>query len=295
MQRKLIQLSPSTAVVSLPAAWLRKNNLEKGAIVQITEQENTLTLAPQGVKKKESEITLDISKLYDRLMWIAIDAAYTAGYDSIILLTRDTEQSQYMAKVVRFLPGMIIHEDRKNRVHLRDIANTSQGDVDQIVNRIFNLTIALLEDALEAAVKKDWKTLEAIKNFDYNINSYVSYCLRQLNKYGYASFSKTGTMHSYIKILEMMGDKLCDLFLGVARERVAFKSESVVLGSLLELLRSAHRLHSKVAQDKMIVFEDDRKKLLGALSGIDDHVRLYLTEILELFFDLEQLEMQLNT
>src|SRR3989338_1494426 len=108
MQRKLIQLSPSTAVVSLPSSWIKKNHLQKGATLNVSEQENTLTIAPVGTLRKEAEITLDISALYDRLMWIAIDAAYTAGYDSLILLTRDVEQTQHLAKVVRYFPGMII-------------------------------------------------------------------------------------------------------------------------------------------------------------------------------------------
>ena len=92
-----------------------------------------------------------------------------------------------------------------------------------------------------------------------------------------------------------MADKICDLFMGVAREKVVLKQETATLNSLLELLRSAHRLHSKYLLEKIILFEEERKRLLGSLTKIDSHVRLYLTEILELFFDLEQLEMQLNT
>ena len=52
MQRKLIQLSPSTAVVSLPASWIKHNRLTKGKAIFVDEQENKLIIS--AVSKRDN-------------------------------------------------------------------------------------------------------------------------------------------------------------------------------------------------------------------------------------------------
>ena len=294
MIRKLIQLSPSTAVVSLPSSWIKRNKLQKGAALFVEENENKIVISTDSAKS-DKEIALDISSLKGRLMWVAIDAAYVAGYDSITLTTKDQEQSRFMTKVVRYFPGMIIYEERKNKVHFKDMTNNSKEDLDKIISRIFNLNVALLEDAIEAIKTKDWELLADIKRRDYSINSYISYCLRQLNKFGYTPLSKLGLMHGYIKVLEMLSDKFCTLFVGVGKEEINLEKELTIISGLLELYKSVQRIHFKFTQERLIEIEEKRLKLLEEIPKTHVHVKLYLVEILELFFDLEELEMQLHT
>jgi phosphate uptake regulator len=198
MKRKLIQLSPSTAVVSLPSTWIRQNSLKKGEEVNVEEIENRIMVSTER-KATDKEITIDISKLKAKIMWGSIAAAYVAGYDSIIILTKDQKQKEFMSKVVRYFPGMMIFEERKNKVHFKDITKGAKEDVDKILNRIFNMNISLMEDALEAVKAENWTTLADMKRRDWTINSYIEYCLRQLNKFGYTQYSKTGLMNTYTK------------------------------------------------------------------------------------------------
>src|SRR3989344_7337330 len=293
MIRKLIQLSPSTAVVSLPSSWIKKNKLPKGAPLFVEEKENQIIISADNVSN-EQEVNVDISSLKEKLMWAAIDAAYVAGYDSIILTTRNQEQTKLMTKVAHYFPGMIIFEERKNKVHLKDMANHSKGEVDKILNRIFNLNIALLEDSLEAIKTQDWDLLADIKRRDYHINSYISYCLRQLNKFSYTPLSKLGLMHGYIKMLEMISDKLCTLFAGIGKQRIKAEKDFTTISELLEMYRMIQRIHFKFTQERLIELEERRNQLLGRLPAKNNHINLYLTEILELFFELEEIEMQLN-
>lgn len=295
MQRKLIQLSPSTSVISLPSKWIRKHNLVKGTPLELQENGTQITISPSIIEHQDQEITIDISKLKDRLLWITLDAAYISGYDSLIIHTKDQQQTKFLTTAVRYFPGMIIHEQRKNKVHFKDISRGAKGDISKILNRIFNLTIALLEEGIEALEKSDFKTLIEIKSLDYNINSYVSYCLRQLNKFGYEKPNKTGTLHSHIKVLEIMADRMCDMFIGLGKMKNNALKDQKKLHALVELYRKSHRLHFKFTQQRLIELEDLRQTLLCSLSKAEEHVKLYLTDIIELFFDLEQVEMQLHT
>jgi len=292
MKRSLIQLSPSTSVVSLPSSWIKKNKLNKGDEIEIEEKENKIIVSSsKDVSKKE--ITIDLNKAPGRLMWTIIDGAYVNGYHSIILQTKDQEQTDFMTKVVRYFPGMIIHSERKNRIEFRDISSDSEEELDNILSRIFNMNIALIEDCIEAVKTKDNHTLERVKYRDYNINSYVSYYLRKINKFGYKEMSKVGAMHSYIKIIEMISDKLCVLFEGIVKEKIDARKEINVFNNILEVYKNIQRIHFGYSQEKLKQLEVERQKLMEKLPK-NQHLRQYTIEIYELFFDLIELETQLH-
>lgn len=291
MQRKLIQLSPSTMVVSLPSAWVRKNNLKKGNEMFVEEQDNKIVVSSSS-RLVQKEVTLDVSKLDGKLLWVVINAAYVDGYDSIILLTKDQKQAQYMAKVVQYFPGMIVYDQRKNSVLLKDVAENTAVDVKKMLHRIFFMTISLWEDALDALGKKDWITLADIKKRDYIINSYVAYCFRHVHKFGFVPQSKTGIIHTYIKALEMFADKSCVLFWGIGTEKIATNSTS--LAAVLSLYKDLFASYQSFSYDALALLEEKRQKLL-AMRHPKQHVQLYVTELAELMFDIEELQVELHT
>jgi len=291
MIRKLIRLSPSTAVVSLPTAWVRTNKLTKGDPLFVQETENSLLISTSS-KKTEKETTIDLCSLSGRLMWTAIDAAYVAGYDSITLLTKDAEQTAFMTKVVRYFPGMIIDEERQNKVCFKDITETARTDVSKLVNRLYFMILTLFDDGIHAVQTKNWQMLSALKKRDYTLNSYVSYCLRQMNKYGFVPLSKLGIMHSYVKVLEILSDKICALFVGIGTKKIHTNHD--MLCEIHNLLRDVHKLHQSFHQKHLIILETKRKSLHESLPSPDPHVHVYMTELLELVFDLEELETQLH-
>lgn len=291
MLRKLIQLSPSTAVVSLPSSWIKANRLKKGQQVSVDVQENRVVISAES-NKAENEAKLDISKLEGKLVWIAIDAVYAAGYDSIIINTRDAEQSALMGKVVRYFPGMMIFDERKNMVHLKSIAGQEQEDVGKILNRVFNLDISMAEDAISMLKSKDYKGLSEMKKRDYAINSYISYCNRQINKFGFSPFSKTGAMHTYLKVLEMLADAMSAFFVEIGENKTRMGSEQISL--LLGLLNQLRAMHTNFSQEKIILFEEKRQLALKKVKNMPSALRHPYSRVVELFFVLEELELQMN-
>ncbi|MEA3514011.1 MAG: hypothetical protein U9R34_00885 [Nanoarchaeota archaeon] len=291
MQRKLIQLSPSTAVVSLPALWIKANGLKKGTSLSVDINENKIIVSVQTANKLK-EILVDISKYKGRLMWVAIDTAYTAGYDSIIIKTKDVKQSSYMTKVVRFFPGMMIIDERKNHVQFKSIEE-SPIDINKILKRLFNLNLSLLEDSIESIKSKEWNDLSRVKHRDYVINSYVSYCFRSINKFGYTPFSKIGVMHSFLKIFEMFSDKLCSLFEIIAEH----KAKSVKLKTLqhiTEMLKQVRHIHFKYSEEAIIKIEMNRQELIKFIAKMPPYTTPFLKDIENIYFALIELEMQLH-
>jgi phosphate uptake regulator len=291
MKRKLIQLSPSTKVVSLPSKWIQKNKLKKGDDIEVEEVENKIIVSSKS-RKSEKEITLDISNLNKDLFWRAIDAVYIAGYDIIGLKTKDHKQTAYAAKTPKYFPGLIVTDERKNSIRFKDITGSNQEDVDKVLDRIFNMCIAMLEDGMEAVKTKEWETLADMRKRDIAINSYVSYCLRQLNKYGYTPFSKSGLMHTYVKIVEMLTDKIYRLFVAMGENKQSL-DERIIM-KFIEMYKSIQRLHYNYSQEKLVSLDDIRVKLQRQTSSVDKKLQLHFSEIPNMLHDLEEVEMQLN-
>ena len=58
--RKIIQFGNSSYVVTLPQEWIKKNKLEKGQYVNLSENNNYIILATQPLEEeKKAEINLD--------------------------------------------------------------------------------------------------------------------------------------------------------------------------------------------------------------------------------------------
>ncbi|MBT5022522.1 phosphate uptake regulator PhoU [Candidatus Woesearchaeota archaeon] len=297
MKRKLIQLSPSTAVISLPSKWLKRNGLVKGVEIDIEEVEDKLIVSSEKFSEQK-EVLIDISKMPTSLIWGVTDAAYIAGYDSIKLHFQDSKHSEILNKVVRFMPGFMIFDERKNSIVLKDMSVNPDTDIDKVLQRIFHLIKTLIVDSIEAIEQKDYDTLALMKKRDYNINMYMSYCLRQLNKFGYCKYSKTSLVHTYIKTLEMMADKLTTLFVGIGIEKLKITKEELKAISDINLMYSdLKKIHNKFEYDSVIDLDKKRNYLgpkICKFGKNQNHVMIYLTEILESFHDLIELEMQLN-
>lgn len=293
MERKLIQLSPSTRVVSMPSNWLRKNKLSKGDSVFLEEKENDIIISKNAGKGRKN-ISVDISELTEDLIWQVFDAVYINGYSEIIMKTKNHKQALLLSKVVKYFPGMIIQEERDNYVKVVDIISKEEIDFSSILGRIRNMTLAILDDSLEAVDKKDFGVLFDAKERDYNINSYVSIAFRRLFIEGFDPMAKAPAMGQYVKLLEMIADRICILLRFLALQKKVSSHEKIFLKGFRDLYREESKLFGKYSSKKLSEFEDKRCKLENFGSGVSEEFRIHAKELLKLMFEIEEIATQLN-
>ena len=162
MKRKLIQLSPSTIVTSLPSSWIKKNALSKGNEIELTEVDNNIMISTKS-KKSASTITINAKKFSEDLFFLHADSAYIAGYDEITMLFSGKEQEELIKYIAAEVPGMIITKQTSSEIVFKDITGDHAEDVNQIINRIFNMNISMLEDAVTAIEEKEWIVVRKLK------------------------------------------------------------------------------------------------------------------------------------
>ena len=84
--RKLISFGKNSFVISLPKSWVRQNNLQKGVLIYVEEQENNLLLSlgsKQETVEKVKEIPVDGKSV--RRLKREIISAYIKDYKTIVL------------------------------------------------------------------------------------------------------------------------------------------------------------------------------------------------------------------
>lgn len=264
MDRKLIQLSPSTCVISLPSKWLAKHKLKKGDIIKVTPLGDSLVVG-KGVVVRSTRIDLDLRSLSDDLFYAHVDGAYIAGYDEICFMVSPAQQKKF-SWIANEVPGMMIIEQSSTRIVLKDITGNNREDVTTILRRIFHLLVSMIEDAIT-----DKEAAKNIKEKDYVLNSYISYCQRQINKHGYDVFEKTGLFVAYLKLLEIFVDVLCVEFPDATPSTKK---------ATLKVVRDLQKIHLKYSSNLLRELYNSKKKLSSRLSDV--------------LFDLLELEVQLN-
>jgi len=237
MIRKLIQISPSTRVISLPSVWITKNKLTKGSELCLEESENKIIISTTNAKTLP-EFTIDFGPLSEKLCWTYLDAAYVAGYDTICIRLHSKIHSKIIVNATNEVPGMLLVEHTDTKAVFKDITHNALEDITLIVARIFNMLISLVDELSESMSKKDWATLLHVKKKDYMINAYVSYAQRQINKFGYTTFSKSGVMITILKLLEIVADEICEDCLLAVKNKQSISY--VALADTLQALRKVH-------------------------------------------------------
>ncbi|MGV8162051.1 MAG: AbrB/MazE/SpoVT family DNA-binding domain-containing protein [Candidatus Nanoarchaeia archaeon] len=293
MNRKVIRLSTSTSVVSLPTSWLKKNDIKKGAELSVEEKDNRLIVSKQaGVAKKS--IYFSIREINERLVRIIVDALYIGGYDEISIETKNQEQRDNFVKIVHVFPGLIIYDEKGDIIKLKNIALQEEFNLQQIISRIRNLTISLMNDSMDAVKANNWEMLINSKKRDYLINTYVSMSFRHINMYGYSPVSAQGVMAQYIKLLEMFSDKLCLLLTKIGLQKEKNKMTQEILLSMKELYREEALLFSKFSLEKLSEFDEKREGLQNKIKNFNSKLQTDVQEIVRIFFDMEETLTQLN-
>jgi phosphate uptake regulator len=278
VHRSIIQLSPTTKVISLPSDWLKKNKIQKGDSVNVEEKYNQIII--ETTKKTKTSISSDIRELSEDLLWTAIDAFYIMGYDDVELrLTK--EQMRIMIKAVKYFPMFVIDEESNERMRLKAVANSLDVDFDRTIQRIRHLTSMMIDSGINHIKNQEWSSLKDIKKIDYTLNTYVSMCFRHLStKNMPASFAWA----QYVKILEQFADRLCMMFADISKTRKAD----------IKKIMQVHRLYQdsfKLLSNFSIRQANEQQKQNKELS-MDKSI--HIQELARSLFDLQEIIFQLK-
>ncbi|MBC8500179.1 MAG: AbrB/MazE/SpoVT family DNA-binding domain-containing protein [Nanoarchaeota archaeon] len=253
MKRKVIQHSPTSLVVTLPARWAKKNYVKKGEEIDLIENSSEIIIR-KGLKHKELlEVNIDISALDKTTILHVIRNLYRAGYDKINI-EFDKERVPYDKIKGSFLVTEIIHQEtrrllgyeitreKKNNCIIESISEGITEELPTIIRRVHLLLIDIAETLTEAARRNDKALLSTIREKHETIIRFINYCLRSgakeldnENPITKAEYHRLATFDRIVHLLRSSAKRL------LRQEKRASKELIKVMERTVESLRLFHK------------------------------------------------------
>jgi len=150
MKRKVIFMGGKTAVISLPAPWIKRYNIHKGDELDLQEKSNEIlikTINENSVIKR----IIDTRKINDSSMiWNFIPAAYISGVDEIEIYFKGIEQKKIIEQCVSTLIGFGIIDEKEDYIYIKDslVINLNGLLADSFSVKIYSIKYNLNEKYL---------------------------------------------------------------------------------------------------------------------------------------------------
>jgi len=155
--RKVQVTGGSTYTVSLPKDWATANDVEAGEVIEFHAEADLLLLRPQ-TDEEYTRGVLDITDLTDdHELTRAVMTMYVSGFDVITLETdrMTAQQRRTIRDATQGLVGLEVIEESSDKMVLQDLLDSSELSIQNAVTRMRLVSLAMLEDAVEALIADD--------------------------------------------------------------------------------------------------------------------------------------------
>jgi phosphate uptake regulator len=189
-QRKLQVTGGSTYILSLPKEWVTRNQLKKGSLMVLSEEEDgSLSITSSRLERKERKDEAFIRVLSndnpDAVMRKAI-SAYLVGYN--ILHVRAQGQQplavglrNYLKNFARnYLVGAEIVIDSPTDLTLQILLNYSELSVQSALRRMSIIAASMHREAVGCLESLDYSVAKAVVETDREVNRFSLYIVRLL-------------------------------------------------------------------------------------------------------------------
>lgn len=189
--RKLQFTGGSTYIISLPKSWINQNQLTKGSVIQLREEETGfLSIIPNkatNFTQKTEETTIKVSaKESANTIIRKTVSAYLVGYN--ILHIRAKGQNQLSAKQRRklktfsrqMLVGTEIVTDTKQELTLQVLLSYPELSVQSALRRMSIITASMQRDVITALRNLDNQQAKEVLVTDNEVDRFNLYIIRQL-------------------------------------------------------------------------------------------------------------------
>jgi len=282
MKRKLVKQGLRALTITIPSEWAERNNLKPGDEIDMTEIDNALHISPEG-KMSLKEIAVDISGLLPRLADRFMARSYQKGYDKITLKFDDPELMLAVKNKIPELMGFEIFNIEKDKIEIQVISKQLDLDFDTILRRGMLILMEMAKTCRDAWKNGDKKSLENIFHQDYDVNRFLYFCLRELNKSSKIMNFGMSILYYLVESLEDLGDELKQL--GAILSKINPDKDILnILDKMNEMFRISYEFFYKPEKSKAVrafklnkeisslidnALEAKRKEYIKALISID--------------------------
>ena len=189
-QRKLQITGGSTYILSLPKDWVTKNQLKKGSLMVLREEDDgTLSILPSKPEKKEKQdeafIRVSASENPDAVVRKAI-SAYLTGYNVLHIRpqnqqTLTSKLRNYLKNFARnYLVGTEIVIDTPADLTLQVLLNYPELTIQSALSRMSIIASSMHKEAINCLKTLDYAGAKSVIETDREVNRFGLYIVRLL-------------------------------------------------------------------------------------------------------------------
>jgi phosphate uptake regulator len=189
-QRKLQMTGGSTYILSLPKEWVTQNQLKKGSLMVLREEDDgSLSISPSSSEKPEKKdvafIRVSSNDNQDAVMRKAI-SAYLVGYNNIHIRAQGQQPltaglRNYLKNFARnYLVGTEIVIDSPTDLTLQILLNYPELSVESALRRMAIIAASMHKEAVGCLGNLDYSAAKAVVETDREVNRFSLYIVRLL-------------------------------------------------------------------------------------------------------------------
>jgi phosphate uptake regulator len=189
-QRKLQVTGGSTYTLSLPKEWVTRNQLEKGSVMILSEEDDgSLSINPSKIekpeKKNEALIRVSPNDNPEAVMRKAI-SAYLAGYNILHIRAQGQQPfpvglRNHLKRFARnYLVGTEIVTASPTELTLQILLNYQELSVQSSLRRMAIIAGSMHKEAVECLANLDYSAAKAVIETDQEVNRFSLYIVRLL-------------------------------------------------------------------------------------------------------------------
>lgn len=284
MRRKIIKQGHNTLTITLPSEWARRFNLEAGKEVELDEKDNGLFITTEK-SGKHTSTQFNITNMDIPTIWKYFMAAYREGYSEIRVNfdpksmfdspykfhsqhRLDLKYKKQREKITplealqniinRFVDFEIV-EHGKDYVIIREMGELTNKEFDNSLRRVFLLVQQMAEETLEAIKTNNPKLLAHMHDIDINLDKFVDYCVRILNRVGNKEQRKASLFFGTLYLLELLGDEFKTVshhLLYDFDSKISLKKIEAIAELTKKQIDNFYDLFYKFDQSKIILFSE---------------------------------------
>lgn len=184
MKRKLVKHGESTMMVSLPAKWLRANNLGKGDELEVEERGKEILINSEAAAKKKREIIIEIKEENKHDIYPILTHAYRTGFDKITLKGNIADIEKEVKSIVNnILLGFEITDKSSDKCLIENISEPVGDKYEIMLKKVF-MIIKDMQSVILADFKVGKYDLKEVYESKILGDKFILFCKRILNKQG---------------------------------------------------------------------------------------------------------------
>jgi antitoxin component of MazEF toxin-antitoxin module len=270
MKRKVVKQGHNAMTITLPAAWIKDNNIRCGDELDVDIKGKDLFIKTNPAEGTE-RITFHMNGT-GKYLHRHLGVLYRLGYDEIRVEFDSPLMIDKIQYEIEEMLGFEIVDQGENYCVIKNIASGLEKEFDNILRKIFLNIIHCGTEGLNLIKKGDLKRLENLKQFSRVNNRQPNFCQRLLRKEGYKDYKKTMLVYTMVWNLEQVADYYNNIFKYI----LSLNKNPKINKEVLELYASVNKLFESY-YETFYSFDSNKvsnlkEKCLNIINNIKDKI-----------------------